>query len=346
MGSPPPTNQWSHLNGVLKCQVKNDFAGFGEKEDILGVIGWSGIEVELCNAIAAAIGVTPTYFSTMSPLFGLTEAVNTTALNIPPSLGLPEILPPSTQDILIRQVTKTTQRETEYYGLPFVPPVLFGPTYFYDRGALGLLASIYGPDGTNPYTGIESLDNATICVGTGTVYPDLLTQAADAAGITIHQKLLTNKGESVPALQSRACVGTPGDFYGQVVPFASQFATIGLDLIIPDDIQLGFQPLAVVNRQNDANQLKLSEVAREVFDALIKATELEKTQSDSWPATSTSQNRGQQLGLVTNWREVVLQEGGNWEEILVRQVSNGVPNLWSGKNTLVRDGGFFMSHLS
>src|ERR1700742_4986402 len=121
--------------GILNCGANGTLAGFG-LPDAQG--NWTGLDVDLCRAIAAAIfnDVTKVKFVPLSAKDRFT------------ALQSGEV------DVLIRNTTWTSSRDTAV-GLAFTGVNYFDGQGFMVRAARGIKSA-------------TELDGAKVCVGTGT----------------------------------------------------------------------------------------------------------------------------------------------------------------------------------
>ena len=310
--------------GTLTCQTKSNLPMFA----LLGADGnYTGLEIDLCKAHAVALGVGVKIISDKTWMF---------PLPVDGSWAHPAVGPmyPTDADIAIRQITKTDGRDTvSFYGPFGLPPVDFGPVYFYDEGGI----TVRGDMLPNANT-ITDLNGQTICVGDTVTYRTSLPALATANGVNVILKVVGSFEEVEEHFINGTCAGYAGDRIGALMDQVKTFNASHPEMqpyIVPD-IFLDQQPIATVTREGSGEALR--QVSFMVFDALIQAARDGITQStaSSWSATSTKLAAyGASSYLIDERKKATVAAVGNWMEILERHSQK------VSKNKLVANGGVF-----
>ena len=291
------TLQQVQNRGHLNCQVGLPTPGFYA----LGADGnWSGLDVDICRAVAAAIFNDPGRVQFQS----VTSAVRFTSLANGES------------DLLSRTTTWTAVRDTQL-GLEFT-----GVNFFDGQGFLVPRAS-----------GIRSareLDGATICVLTGTTTELNLADYFRANNMTFTAVTNENVNVLVETYLGGGCDAYTNDKSG-LAARRSAFPTPGDHVILPETISK--EPLGPVVRHGDQNW---GDIVRWVLIGMIEAEELGVTSANldqmlqsSSPAIrrllGVEGNIGAGMGLPADFMVRVIRHIGNYGEAYERNVGENTP---------------------
>ena len=303
--------------GQLICGVNGGQPGFSFLEEGTGT--WSGLDVDYCRAVAAAV-------------LGDPNAVQFRGLSTDdrgPALQTREI------DVLIRNTTWTVTRDAQWG--------LFGPTTFYDGQGMMVHAEL-GVDS------LEDLGGATICQQSGTTTELNLADAMRVAG---HEgnytaQLFDNIDETYNTYEAGTCDGVTSD-RSQLVSRRTLMANPDQHVLL--DVVMSKEPLGPVTPLGDDRWFNV--VKWTVF-VTFEAEEVGITQANVVEMRDTSENpvvqrllgtdpEGQQgtlLGLDNDWVVDVITAVGNYGEIFERNVGpNTVIGLDRGLNQLWTEGG-------
>ncbi len=232
--------------GTLKCGVSGGAPGFTE---IAPDGTYSGIDVDTCRAVAAAV-------------LGDGNAVEfrpLTAAERFAALDSGEI------DVLIRNTTWTQTRDTELTND-------FVATTFYDgQQIMGNPATLAGltVDG-----GFADIDGAVVCTNAGTTTEQNIKEGAEQAGVTIQLKTVETFTESMDGFIAGTCDIVTTDGSGLFGHRASNIAagTPGADAwVIFPEAPISKEPLGPVVRENDSEWF---DVVQWTVFALFSAEEL------------------------------------------------------------------------
>jgi len=296
--------------GHVQCGVSQGLFGFSNPDDA-GV--WSGLDVDLCRAVAAAV-------------FGDAKAVKFTPLSAKErftALASGEI------DILSRNTTWTATRDTSL-GLNF------SVVNYYD--GQGMMV----PKSLGITTGLE-LDGANVCTNSGTTTELNITDYFRANGMSMNLVAFEKADEVIAAYGSGRC-----DVY---TTDRSAVAAQRLKLDNPDDHMtlpevISKEPLGPVVRQGDDQWLN---IVKWSHFAMLNAEEMGITQGNvgskrvsvTIPAVKrllgTEGTFGEYLGVSNDWAYNIISQVGNYGESYERNVgpntplklSRGVNNLWT-----------------
>ena len=298
--------------GYLQCGVTGGVAGFSAP-DANNV--WSGIEVDFCRAMAAAI-------------FNNPDAVRYTPLTSQErftALSAGEI------DVLSRTTTWTMSRDTQL-------GISFAGTMFYD----GQGFMVRKADGIN--SALE-LSGAAICIESGTTTELNAADYFAANNMEFNAVVFVDQDEVVKAYEDGRCDVYTTDS-SALASERSKFANPDDHIILPEIISK--EPLGPVVRQGDDTWFK---IARWTYYALLEAEEQGVTQanvdemlgSDN-PATKrllgVEGDFGTPLGLTKDWAYQIIKHIGNYGESYERHVGPNTPiGLARGLNALWTDGG-------
>jgi general L-amino acid transport system substrate-binding protein len=276
---------------------------------------WSGLEVDYCRALAAAIFNDPEKVRYTS----LTSQERFTAL----SAG--EI------DVLSRTTTWTMSRDTQL-GIKFVGTLFYDGQGFMVRKADNIASA-------------KDLSGAAICIESGT------TTELNAADYFASNKMdfktvvFVDQDEVVKAYEDGRCDVYTTDS-SALAAERSKFANPDDHIILPEIISK--EPLGPVVRQGDDGWFN---IARWTYYALLEAEELGVTQSNvdemlgsDNPAIKrllgVEGDFGTPLGLTKDWAYQIIKHIGNYGEAYNRNVGPDTPiGLARGLNALWRDGG-------
>ncbi len=298
--------------GRLLCGVSEGTAGF-ETPDANNE--WSGIDVDYCRAIAAAI-------------FNDAKAVQFITSNSTvrwQQLGSREV------DVLARTSTWTMTRDTTL-GLTFVAPIYYDGQGFMVHKETGIASAL-------------DLGGATLCIEAGTTTELNAADYFAANGLEYNPVTFVTQDEAYKAYEEGRCDAFTTD--------RSALAGNRLLLAVPDDHVLlpeviSKEPLTSVVRQGDDLWFKIN---RWVFNAMLEAEELGVSSAnvDEMLASENPGIRrllgvegdfGTPLGLDKDWAYRVIKLVGNYAEIFDRNVGAGSPvGLARGVNALWKDGG-------
>ena len=299
--------------GFVQCGVNAGLAGFSAP-DKTGV--WTGLDVDFCRAVAAA-------------MFGDATKVKFTPLSAQQRFSA---LQSGEIDLLSRNTTWTLTRDTAN-GL------LFAPVTFYDGQGFMVAKK----------AGVKSaleLGGATICVQTGTTSELNLADYFRSHGLKFQPVVIEALAEMNAAFFSGRCDAVTSD--------ASQLASIrAADAPNPDDYlilpeRISKEPFAPAVRQGDDKWFGL--VRWTVF-ATVDAEERgisSKTVDDFANSPDPSVQRllgvtpgfGAALGVDEKWAYSVIKQVGNYGEIFERNVgAGGKLKLERGLNALWTKGG-------
>lgn len=297
--------------GMLRCGVSEGIVGFSVRS-ASGV--WTGIDVEFCRAVAAAV-------------LGNPDKVVFVSLRA--SERFPALIG-GTVDLLVRNTSWTLLRESTL-------GVQFAGVLFYDNQAFMVLAR------SAPKT-LAGLRNAAVCVQKGTSSLDHLLTYSSVYRLNLQPVISDSAAQTRAAFFSGRCRVWTSD--ASQLTAARQTAPGGQQnyAILPE--RIAQEPLGPVVRGDDLNWLIL---IRWVLDALLAAEDLGLTQAnvasrlhDAVVRTTfvTGEDVDRNLGVAPGWASRAVQAVGNYGEIFDRTLgSDSTLHLERGPNRLWRDGG-------
>jgi general L-amino acid transport system substrate-binding protein len=295
--------------GVLNCGVSEGLYGFSARDNNGN---WSGFDVELCRAIAAAI-------------FNDTSKVN----YIPLDAGRRfEVLRSGNIDVLSRNTTWTMSREIEL-GLSFAATNYYDGQGFLVRRAM------------NKETALD-LDGTKVCVQTGTTTELNLVDYFRANKMKYEVIASPTLENAIKSYDSELCN----------VLTADVSALFGIRLLLskPDDHVIlpdviSKEPLGPVMRQDD---MQWFNIVKWVYFAMVNAEEfgvtsknideaLKSEKPDVKRLVGTEGDYGERMGLTKDWAARVVRLVGNYGEVYERTVGvgsalgipRGINQLWS-----------------
>jgi general L-amino acid transport system substrate-binding protein len=300
--------------GQLVCGVNTGLAGFSAA-DSQG--NWSGLDVDVCRAIAAAI-------------LGDGTKVKWVPLNAQQRLTA---LQSGEIDILSRNTTWTLTRDASL-GLSFT-----GVTYYDGQGFMVPVKS--------KITSAKQLKGQTVCVQSGTTTEKNLTDYSRANNLGIKPVVFEKLEAATGAYFAGRCVAYTTDASGLASTRNKEAKVPAEHVILPELISK--EPLGPVVRRGDD---EFFAIAKWVVFGLVEAEEYGITQAsvDKLLADSQdpvvmrilgkSEDTGKLLGLDKNWMVNALKAVGNYGEIFERNVGPKTPlALPRGMNNLWNKGG-------
>ena len=307
-----PTLDAIKAKGFVQCGVTGGVPGFSAPD---ANNNWTGIEVDYCRALAAAIFNDPSAVRFTS----LTSQERFTAL----SAG--EI------DVLSRTTTWTMSRDTQL-GISFVGTMFYDGQGFMVRKADGI-------------TSATELSGAAICIESGTTTELNAADYFAANNMEFKTVVFVDQDEVVKAYEDGRCDVYTTDS-SALAAERSKFAIPDDHIILPEIISK--EPLGPVVRAGDTGWFN---IARWTYFALLEAEELGVTQanvdemlgSDN-PAIKrllgVEGEFGAPLGLTNDWAYRIVKHIGNYSETYERNVGPNTPiGLARGLNALWKDGG-------
>lgn len=292
--------------GSIVCGVSPGIAGFS---DVDKNGRYSGLEVDVCRAVSAAI-------------FGTADRVRfVQASSVQDFLRSPDA------DIVSRRLTVSLTREA--FG------VMFGPIVFYDGQGFLVSKQLRAK---SP----RDLSGVPVCVDAGTPFEFTLSQYFRATKLELKKVVLKLRDELGTALTSGRCRAFTADV-SELGAIRSRMAKAGDFDILSDYISK--EPLAPLIRQDD---VLFFNVVRWTVYAMIAAEEMGITAAnvDQMLASDDPDRKrllgvvagnGQALGLDERWAYNVIKTVGNYGEIFERNVGarsaikldRGLNNLWT-----------------
>jgi general L-amino acid transport system substrate-binding protein len=311
-GSPPVCAQTLKAvkeRGSLNCGVGQGLLGFSSQDD---KNDWTGLDVDICRAVAAAILGDPAKV-TFTPLDAASRF---------------DALQSGKIDVLSRNSTWTMSRETSL-GLMFA-----GVAYYDGQGFLVRRES--GVD-----TALQ-LGGKTVCAQAGTTSELNLVDYFRANEMPLKILQVGTAEESRKAYDERKCDVLTSDV-SQLYAERLKLAAPDSHVILPEVISK--EPLGPVVRQGDDQWFNL---VKWTLYALINAEELgvkSATIDDALKSPDPNIRRlvgtegefGQQLGLANDWAARSVRATGNYGEIYERNVGTqsrlsiprGLNALWT-----------------
>jgi general L-amino acid transport system substrate-binding protein len=294
--------------GAVVCGVSTGVPGFSQP-DSQG--RYSGFDVDICKAIAAAVLGDPEKVKYVP----LTAQQRFTALQS------------GEVDVLSRNTTYTLQRDAEL-GLNFAPVVFYDGQGFMVPKKLGVKSA-------------KELNGATICVQPGTTTELNLAVYFRANNMQFKPLVIEKLDELVSAYLSGRCDALTTDRSGLAGIRTGRTPNPDDHMILPETISK--EPLAPAVRQGDD---QWDDIVRWVVYALIEAEEKgitsqnvdEKVKSDDPDVKrmlGATPGMGKALGLDEKWAYNAVKAVGNYGQIFERNVGDKSPlKLDRGLNAL------------
>lgn len=303
--------------GNLICGVSGQLPGFSFV-DSQGK--YSGLDVDVCRAIAAAIFNDPEKVEYRN----LSAAQRFTALQS------------GEVDLLSRNTTLTISRETST-GLDFAPVVFYDGQGMMVKKASGI-------------KDLKGLEGKSVCVQTGTTTEQNLADQMRKAGVKYTPIVFEDDNATFAAYQEGRCEGVTTDRSGLV----SKRSTLpNPDENVVLDVVMSKEPLAPAVKQGDP---QWTDVVRWVVYSLIQAEEsgvdsknVEQIASSTKDPEvkrllGTEGDLGKGLGLENNFAVQAIKAEGNYSEIYERNLGASTPfKLERGQNALWNKGGLMYS---
>ena len=295
--------------GFVQCGVSQGVPGFSNP-DQEGT--WSGIDVDVCRAVAAAV-------------FGDADAVRYTPLSARERFTA---LQSGEIDMLSRNTTWTLTRDTSL-GLDFAG------VNFYD-GQGFMVRTDHG------VTTATELGGASVCVNIGTTTELNMADFFRANGLEYEPVVFERADEVVAAYDAGRCDVYTTDRSGLAAQ-RTKLADPAAHMVLPETISK--EPLGPVVRHGD-NQW--GDVVRWSLNAMLQAEEfgINSGNVDSIRAETTNPgiarflgtegDLGENLGLPSDWAYNIIKGVGNYAESYERNVgpdtaiglARGVNELW------------------
>lgn len=298
--------------GQLVCGVNVALAGFSAA-DSNG--NWSGMDVDYCKALAAAI-------------LGDASKVKWVPLNAQQRFTA---LQSGEVDILSRNTTWSLTRDASL-GANFIGVIYYDGQGFMVKKKLNV-------------TSAKQLNNATVCVQSGTTTEKNLTDFARVNNIKIKPLVFEKNEAATGAYHSDRCQAYTTDASGLAAE-RSASKDPQEHIILPEIISK--EPLGPLVRRGDDEFFAIS---KWVLFALIEGEEYGLTQANLDEKKSstdpniqrilgTSEDMGKLLGLDKEWAYRAIKAVGNYGEVFERNVGSGSPlELERGLNNLWNKGG-------
>jgi len=298
--------------GVLNCGGNTGLAGFGIP-DAQGQ--WTGLDVDFCRAVAAAIFNDPTKVKFVP----LTAKDRFTALQS------------GDVDVLARNTTWTSSRDTSL-GLNFTGVNYYDGQGFMVRKALKVNSAL-------------ELNDAAVCVQQGTTTELNLADYFRANKMKLKTVTFATSDEAIKAYDSGRCDAFTTDasaLYAERLRLAKADDHIVLPEIISKE------PLGPSVRHGDDQWF---DIVKWVHFAMLNAEEagvtkasvdeaMKSTNPDIKRLLGTEGNYGEQLGLTKDWAYRIIKHVGNYGEIFEKNVGQGSPlKIARGLNGLWTKGG-------
>ena len=302
--------------GFVQCGVSQGLPGFSSP-DSKGK--WSGLDVDICKALAAAI-------------FKDSSKVKYTSLSAQQRFTA---LQSGEVDILSRNTTRTLSRDTSL-GLNF------GPVVYYDGQAF----MVRKKDGIKS---AKELGGASVCTQQGTTTELNLADYFRANRMKFKPVVFENNDEVTQAFLKGRCDALTTDASG-LASERSKLKNPNDYLILPEIISK--EPLAPVVRHGDDQWL---DILSWTVNALVAAEEMGMTSKniDSFLKSKdpkvrrflgVSPGNGKMLGLDEKWAYNTIKQVGNYSEIFERNVGTGSPlKLQRGLNAIWTNKGLMYS---
>jgi len=298
--------------GFLTCGSNTGLAGFGVP-DAQG--NWTGLDVDLCRAIAAAIfnDATKVRFIPLSAKDRFT------------ALQSGEV------DVLVRNTTWTMSRDTQL-GLDFTGVNYYDGQGFLVRKKLGVASA-------------KELNGASVCTQQGTTTELNLADFFRANNLKYEVVAFATAAETFDAYNSGRCDAFTTDASGL---YSERLKAANPDehIVLPEIISK--EPLGPSVRHGD-NQW--GDIVRWTHYAMINAEELGVTKANVDQMTKNDNPEikrmlgsegkfGEAIGLTNDWAFRIIKHVGNYGEIFEKNVGQGSPlKIQRGQNALWTKGG-------
>ena len=298
--------------GIVNCGANGTLAGFG-LPDAQGK--WTGLDVDLCRAIAAAI-------------FNDAEKVKFVPLSAKDRFTA---LQSGEVDVLARNTTWTSSRDTSL-GLNFTGVNYYDGQGFMVRKSLKVNSAL-------------ELNGASVCVQQGTTTELNLADFFRAHNMQLKTVTFATANEAVKAYDASRCDAYTTDASGLYAE-RLRLANANDHVILPEIISK--EPLGPAVRHGDDQWF---DIVKWVLFAMLNAEELNITQKnvdemvkstnpDIKRLLGTEGNYGEQLGLTKDWAVRIIKLVGNYGESFERNVGAGSSlKIDRGLNKLWNKGG-------
>jgi general L-amino acid transport system substrate-binding protein len=300
--------------GFIQCGVNSSgLPGFATVDSSNN---WSGLDIDLCRAVAAA-------------LFGDATKVKYTPLNAKERFTA---LQSGEIDVLSRNTTWTSSRESAL-GLNFTGVNYYDGQGFMAKKSLGVNSAL-------------ELDGASVCVQAGTTTELNLTDYFRANNMKYNPVVYENNDEVNKAYEAGRCDVLTTDQSGL---YATRVKMANADdhVILPEVISK--EPLGPAVRQGDD---EWADVVRWTLFAMIQAEEFGLTAANVDQVKGETKNpdiqrflgvieeKGKELGMPNDFSVQIIKQVGNYGESFDRNVGASTPlKIERGLNALWKDGG-------
>ncbi|WP_196258240.1 amino acid ABC transporter substrate-binding protein [Pelagibacterium limicola] len=299
--------------GYVQCGVTLGVPGFSMPDENNN---WSGLEVDYCRALAAAIFDDP-------------DAVRYTGLT---SQARFESLGNGNVDVLSRTTTWTMTRDTDL-GLTFVGTMFYDGQGFLVKAADGISSAL-------------ELSGAAVCIEAGTTTELNAADYFAANGMDLSNAVIfVTRDEVTQAYLDGRCDVYTTDA-SAIAAERTQFPDPSAHVILPEIISK--EPLGPVVRSGDTRWFNIT---RWTYFALLNAEELGVTQAnvDEMLGSDNPEIKrllgvegdfGSPIGLSADWAYRIIKHIGNYGEAYDRHVGPNTPlGIPRGINALWSQGG-------
>lgn len=295
--------------GFLQCGVSQGLPGFSSTDENGN---WSGLDVDYCRAVAAAI-------------FGDADAVKYTPLSASERFTA---LQSGEIDLLSRNTTWTHTRDTSL-GINFAAVTYYDGQGFMVRKDLGISSAL-------------ELDGASVCTNQGTTTELNMADYFRANGMSYEPVVFVKADEVVAAYDSGRCDVYTTDASGLAAQ-RTKLADPDAHMVLPEIISK--EPLGPAVPHGDD---QFFDIVKWTVFATVEAEEMGLNSdniarllidsNNPTPAqkrfVGTEGALGENLGLDAKWAYNVVRQVGNYGEIWERNVAplelpRGVNELWT-----------------
>jgi general L-amino acid transport system substrate-binding protein len=301
--------------GFVQCGVNSvGLPGFAEVD---ANNNWSGLDIDLCRAVAAALlgDATKVKFSPLNAKERFT------------ALQSGEI------DVLSRNTTWTSSRDSAL-GLQFAGVNYYDGQGFMAKKELGVASA-------------KELDGASVCVQAGTTTELNLADYFRANNMSYQPVVFENNDEVNKAYEAGRCDVLTTDQSGLYSTRVKLGGNPEDHLVLPEVISK--EPLGPAVRQGDNEWF---DIVKWTLFAMIQAEEFDITSSNVDQVKAETKNpdvqrflgvieeRGTELGLPNDFAVQVIKQVGNYGESFDRNLGPNTPlKIERGLNALWTDGG-------